>query len=187
MRRSNEILTSLALDSVQGSLGIVLGLGSLELGLTLVVPLLSVLGELGRLGRSSNSLVLDDMKRMSRESTSVVVESNNVARLTACSMADPSICSPVPTTDWICPFNWEGVVLSAIVLVCKSCLECCLECSVCVCMCVLNRETRAVVATCQCHPFIYPPDLSRLSGKHWLLLLLLLRHSPARPTFYFRS
>jgi hypothetical protein len=51
-------LTLLSDDSVSGTLGKVLGLSGLDLGFTGIVSLLSVLGEDGRLGGSSDGLVL---------------------------------------------------------------------------------------------------------------------------------
>jgi hypothetical protein len=51
-------LTLLSDDPVDGTLGVLLGLGSLDLGFSLVVPLLSVLGQDARLGGSSDGLEL---------------------------------------------------------------------------------------------------------------------------------
>jgi hypothetical protein len=51
-------LTLLADDSVSGTINVLLGLSGLDLGLTLVVPVLAVLGQDARLGRSSDGLEL---------------------------------------------------------------------------------------------------------------------------------
>lgn len=57
-RKEKVRLTLLSDDSVDGTLGVLLGLGSLDLGFSLVVPLLSVLGQDARLGGSSDGLEL---------------------------------------------------------------------------------------------------------------------------------
>lgn len=57
-RNEDAGLTLLSDDPVDGTLGVLLGLGSLDLGFSLVVPLLSVLGQDARLGGSSDGLEL---------------------------------------------------------------------------------------------------------------------------------
>lgn len=57
-RNEDSTLTLLSYDPVDGTLGVLLGLGSLDLGFSLVVPLLSVLGQDARLGGSSDGLEL---------------------------------------------------------------------------------------------------------------------------------
>lgn len=57
-RGGNTELTLLSDNSVSGTLGKVLGLSGLDLGFTGIVSLLSVLGEDGGLGGSSDGLVL---------------------------------------------------------------------------------------------------------------------------------